>query len=140
MKFSIPVKENKVNIAVGAILGYVIGELKAKLGILYGLSTFGSPDNNVTVGMGYGFAGGEWGTAPMFNVNGIFRVSSRGYFITENYIISGGGETVAILSLGGRSIIKKVALDFGLFIPFYSEMDTFVALPWLRFTVPCVNH
>jgi RNase P/RNase MRP subunit p29 len=136
MKFSIPVKENKVNIAGGAILGYVIGESEAGLGILYGLSTFGTPDNNVTVGMGYGFAGGEWAKSPMINVNGMFRVSSRGYFITENYIIAGGDVGAVILSLGGRSIIKKAALDYGLILPLSADFDGFIALPWLGFTIP----
>jgi hypothetical protein len=135
MKFSIPVKKNKFNVAAGAIAGYVIGEENAGLGIIYGLATVGSPDANVTFGMGYGFAGGEWAQAPMFNLNGMFRVSSRGYFITENYVINADGETVVLITLGGRSIIKKAALDYGLVIPFTSEGVDF-ALPWLGFTVP----
>ena len=135
MKFSIPVKKDKFNIAGGAIAGYVVGEEGAGLGILYGLATYGSPDSNVSFGMGYGFAGGEWAQSPMFNLNGMFRVSSRGYVITENYVISGGGETIVLVSLGGRSIIKKVALDYGLFIP-YADGSIEFAIPWLGFTVP----
>jgi hypothetical protein len=135
MKFSIPVKKNKFNVAAGAIAGYVIGEENAGLGIMYGLATIGSPDANVTFGMGYGFAAGEWAQAPMFNLNGMFRVSSRGYLITENYVINADGETVVLVTLGGRSIIKKAAFDYGLVIPFTSEGVDF-ALPWLGFTVP----
>jgi hypothetical protein len=88
--------------------------------------------------MGYGFAGGEWAQAPMINFNGMFRVSSRGYFITENYFLSGDGENVLLISLGGRSIIKKAALDYGLVLPF-ADMDQFVAIPWLGFTLPFGN-
>ena len=135
-KFSIPVIENKFNIGAGGIAGAVLGEEGASFGILYGLTTFGSPDNNVTVGMGYGFAGGEWAQAPMINLNGMFRVSSRGYFITENYIISAGGEGVVVISLGGRSIIKKAALDYRLILPLSADFDGFIALPWLGFTLP----
>lgn len=135
-KFSIPVVENKFNIGAGGIMGTVLGEEETGFGILYGLSTVGTPDNNVTVGMGYGFAGGEWAKSPMINVNGMFRVSSRGYFITENYIISAGGESVVVISLGGRSIIKKAALDYGLVLPLSADFDGFIALPWLGFTVP----
>lgn len=138
MKFSIPVKKDKFNIAGGAIAGYVLGEEGAGLGIFYGLATYGSPNSNVSFGMGYGFAGGEWAQSPMFNINGMFRVSSRGYFITENYIISGGGETIALFSFGGRSIIKKVALDYGLVIPFV-DAEVEYAIPWLGFTVPFGN-
>lgn len=135
VKFSIPVVKEKFNIAGGAIGGLVVGESDAGLGILYGLATYGSPDANVTIGMGYGFAGGEWSQSPMINFNGMFRVSSRGYFITENYVISGGGETIVLFSFGGRSIIKKAALDYGLILPATSDGVPFAA-PWLGFTIP----
>ncbi len=138
MKFSIPVEENKVNIAAGAIAGTILGESETGFGIVYGLSTFGSPDANVTFGLGYGFAGGEWAKAPMVNFNGMFRVSSRGYFITENYLLSGGGETILLISLGGRSIIKKAALDYGLVFP-VADIGQFIAIPWLGFTIPFGN-
>ncbi len=134
-KFSIPVVENKFNLGAGAIAGTILGEEETGFGILYGISTFGTPDNNVTLGMGYGFAGGEWAQSPMININGMFRVSSRGYFITENYYINAGGENVVLITLGGRSIIKKAALDYGLVIPI-ADIGQFVAIPWLGFTVP----
>lgn len=137
MKFSIPVKKEKFNLAAGAIAGYVIGEEGAGLGILYGLGTYGSHDSNVSFGMGYGFAGGTWAQAPMFNINGMFRVSSRGYFITENYVFI-GDENVVAISLGGRSIIKKAALDYGLVIPVTSDGIP-AAAPWLGFTLPFGN-
>jgi hypothetical protein len=41
-----------------------------------------------------------------------------------------------MLSMGGRSIIKKISLDYGLFIPLSSDMDGFVAIPWLGLEVP----
>lgn len=135
-KFSIPVVEDKFNVAAGAIVGGVIGESESGIGLLYGLATVGSPDANVTLGMGYGFAGGEWAKAPMININGMFRVSNRGYIITENYVISAGGEGVVLISFGGRSIIKKAALDYGLFLPLSADIDQFIAIPWLGFTLP----
>jgi hypothetical protein len=135
-KFSIPLEHNKINLGAGALIGTVLGEEDTGFGILYGLSTFGSPDNNVTVGMGYGFAGGEWASSPLINVNGMFRVSSRGYFITENYYINVGGGGLLLITVGGRWIIKKAALDYGLVIPAGGDIGAFVAVPWLGFTVP----
>lgn len=134
-KFSIPVVKDKVNLGAGAIAGTVLGEAETGFGILYGLSTFGSPDNNVTVGMGYGFAGGEWASSPMINVNGMFRITNRGYFITENYYLNADGENLVLLMLGGRWIIKKAALDYGLVIP-VGDIGSFIAIPWLGFTIP----
>ena len=135
-KFSLPIVKEKFNIAAGAIVGGVIGEPESSIGLLYGLASVGSPDNNVTAGIGYGFAGGDWAQIPVININGMFRVSSRGYIITENYIITSEGETGALISFGGRSIIKKAALDYGLFVPVSADLDRFIAIPWLGFTLP----
>jgi hypothetical protein len=43
-----------------------------------------------------------------------------------------------MLSLGGRRIIKKAALDFGLFMPVGADAG-FIAIPWLGFTIPFGN-
>ncbi|MCK5730923.1 MAG: hypothetical protein KAH68_07605, partial [Draconibacterium sp.] len=137
-KFSVPIVENKVNIGGGAIVGTVLGQEETGFGILYGLSTFGTPDNNLSFGLGYGFAGGGWTTSPLINVNGMFRVTSRGYFITENYYINIDGESAIFLSLGGRWIIKKAALDYGLIFPIIEGVG-FFAFPWLGFTIPFGN-
>ncbi len=137
-KFSVPIVKDKVNIGGGAIVGTVLGEEAMGFGILYGLSTFGTSDNNVTLGLGYGFAAGEWATAPMVNINGMFRVTSRGYFITENYYLPAAGENYFVLMFGGRWIIKKAALDYGLVFPI-ADIGSFVAIPWLGFTIPFGN-
>ncbi len=133
-KFSIPITENKFNVGGGVIFGTVIGEEDAGLGIFYGITTFGSRDNNVTLGMGYGYADGNWANAPMITLSGMFRISKRGYIITENYLINGEGESGLIISVGGRSIIKRAALDYGLVIP--AGVDAGFVIPWLGFTVP----
>lgn len=138
-KFSVPVVEDKVNVGGGALLGTVLGESDMGFGIAYGVSTFGSRDLNVTVGLGYGYAGGSWANSPMVNISGIARTGKNGYLLTENYLIDAGEETLVMLSFGGRRMIRKFGLDFGLFIPVTSELDTFVALPWLGFSVPFGN-
>lgn len=137
-KFSIPIVKDKVNIGGGAIVGTVLGAEETGFGILYGLSTFGTPDNNITLGLGYGFAVGGWTKAPLINVNAMFRVTSRGYFITENYYINIDGESNIMLMLGGRWIIKKAALDYGLVFPI-ADIGSFIAVPWLGFTIPFGN-
>jgi len=135
-KISIPIEKDKINLGAGALIGTVLGESETGFGILYGLSTFGSRDNNVTVGLGYGYTGGEWANSPLININGMFRISQRSYFLTENYIISSGGENLVMLMLGGRWIIKSAALDYGFVIPAGSDIGAFVAIPWLGITIP----
>ena len=137
-KFSVPIVKNKINIGGGAIVGTVLGAGETEFGILYGLSTFGTPDNNISLGLGYGFAAGGWTTTPLLNVNAMFRVTNRGYFITENYYINIDGESAIFLSLGGRWIIKKATLDYGLVFPIIDDVG-FFALPWLGFTIPFGN-
>lgn len=131
-KFSIPLKKEKINLGGGAIIGTVLGEDLGGFGIVYGVSTFGSRDNNVTFGIGYGFAGGDFASTPLINFSGMSRISSRGYIITENYYINGGG----VISLGGRWMIKKASLDFLLVIPYGEDIGTFVAFPVIGFAIP----
>ena len=135
-KFSIPITKDKLSIGAGALIGTVVGEENTGFGILYGISTFGSKDNNISIGLGYGYAGGEWAKSPMININAMLRTGARGYFITENYFIQTGKTTTVILSFGGRQIIKDAGLDYGLLIPFNSEIEDFIALPWLGITIP----
>jgi len=135
-KFSIPVVRDKFNLGAGALMGTVLGEEETGFGILYGISTFGSKDKNVSLGLGYGYAGGDWAKAPMINLNTMIRFGPKGYFISENYFMQTEGTTALIFSFGGRHIIQKAGLDYGLIIPIISDMGTFLALPWLGITIP----
>jgi hypothetical protein len=135
-KFSIPVEKDKFNLGTGAFLGTIVGEETGMFGLLYGTATIGSRDKNVSFGLAYGFAGGEWLNVPVINVSSMIRTGPKGYFITENYVITAEGEIVVLLSAGGRSIIRNIGLDYSLWIPLGFEMDTFVAIPFLGITIP----
>jgi len=134
-KVSFPIKE-KVHIAAGVLVGTLIGrgsDLGA-FGFAYGNTTFGSTSNNLSAGLGYGFADGEFADRPTVSVSGMFRTGKRGYIITENYYVDFGFDEVLILSLGGRYVGKKIILDYG---GFYStELDTFFIVPWLSISIP----
>lgn len=136
-KFSLPVVENKVNLGAGALLGTVVGgNNSTSYGVLYGISTFGSKDQNLNIGLGWGFADGEMAKNPTLNISGMVRTGARGYFITENYLIGTPEETVVLSMVGGRRIIKRVGLDFGVVMPFSKDIDSFIAIPWLGLTIP----
>ena len=135
-KFSIPVSKDKFSLGGGALLGTVLIEKNTGFGIVYGIGTVGSKDKNVSLGLGYGFAASDWAESPMININVMLRTGARGYFISENYYIRTADADAALLSFGGRQIIKKAGLDYGLVIPLSSEMESFIAIPWLGLTIP----
>jgi hypothetical protein len=135
-KFSIPVVPDKFNLGIGALTGIVAGASSTGFGILYGLATLGSHDKNITVGLGYGFAAGSWTQRPLLSLSGMLRVSKKGYLMTENYLINFPDSKLMIVGLGGRSLIRKAGLDYGLAIPVYTGMSTFIAIPWLGLTIP----
>lgn len=136
-KFSIPVSKDKFNIGLGGLLGTSsLSEKGSGFGILYGMTTFGDRDQNVTLGLGYGYASGKFNSNPTITVSAVVRVSARGYFITENYYLGSGSSGLVLLSFGGRRIVNRTGIDFGLFIPISSSTTTLVAIPWLGITAP----
>ncbi len=135
LKYSVPVVKDKINLGGGALIGTVIGE-QGSAGIVYGISTFGSKDKNITVGLGYGFGGGEFASTPLINIGGMIRTGANGYLMTENYLIINSDNFGLLTMIGGRRIIRHFGLDFGVGIPIGSDMDGFFAFPWLGFTIP----
>jgi len=135
-KLSIPVVENKFNIGTGAFLGTVVGEESGVFGLLYGTSTIGTRDQNMSFGLAYGFADGDWMKVPIINISFMVRTGPKGYLISENYIIPFDKEKIVLISVGGRSIIRNVGLDYSLWIPLGADMESFVAIPFLGVTIP----
>jgi len=136
-KFSIPVKKDKFNVGAGALLAKVLGEEESGFGLVYGITTFGSRDRNISLGLGYGYAGNSWAKTPTISLSGMIRTGARGYLITENYFIDAGeNDNLVMLSAGFRWVIKKAGLDFGLFMPLESSLREFIAIPWLGITIP----
>jgi hypothetical protein len=136
-KISMPVGKNKFNLGVGMLLGTVLGERSnTGFGILYGIATFGAKDKNLNLGLGWAYADGEIAQRPTINISGMIRTGPKGYFITENYIISTSDDIAVLSIIGGRRLIKHTGLDFGLMIPLEKNMDSFIAVPWLGITIP----
>lgn len=135
-KFSIPLVKDKINVGGGALMGLVTGEEGTGFAMVYGSSTFGSRDKNLTFGLGYGYAGDSWANTPLINISAMIRTGPRGYFLTENYLVDTGETTACLLMIGGRSMLNKAGLDYGFIIPISEGMDSFIAIPWLGFTIP----
>ena len=138
-KASIPLVKDKLNLGAGALLAWVIGD-DYGFGIGYGALTVGGRDKNLTLGAGWAFSGGEWADAPTIMLSGMTRVSKKTYLVTENYLLGLSGSFIVAVSLGGRSVQKKLAVDYGLVLPFGEQIGTFIAVPWLGIAVPFGNR
>jgi len=137
-KVTLPIVKEKFNVGAGAILGYVLGE-SAGFGITYGAMSLGNRDNNLTLGAGWAFADGTWADKPTFTLSGMTRVGRKTYLLSENYYIAIEDASLGILSFGGRSVQKRLAIDYGLFIPIGADIGSFIAIPWLGIAVPFGN-
>lgn len=91
------------------------------VGIAYGVGTFGSEDDALTVGAGMAYSDGSRGGLVM--IGGETRPRRNLKVITENYVWRGGG----ILSAGVRFMGERFSTDLGLAVPFGG--DLFVAFP-----------
>ncbi|HHL73877.1 MAG TPA: hypothetical protein ENJ29_15310 [Bacteroidetes bacterium] len=99
------------------------------VGILYGVTTFGSMDKSITAGLGYGFVDKEVADRPMVILGGEWRVSRRVSLVTENWVLPGldGG----LVSYGVRFFGRKLSVDLAFWSP--TEEFLFPGIPYVDF-------
>jgi len=137
-KISFPIKEDKFSLGGGVLAFTVIGdELDNPFaGIAYGVGTLGNRDANLSLGVGYGFAGGGWADSPTITFSGMIRVNRRTYVMSENYLIGSSGDNFFFSLIGGRTVWDNISLDYGLVIPVSADTSGFIGIPWLGLVVP----
>ena len=133
-KASISVPNSNVHLAAGAVIGGVLGEESGGASLVYGVSTLGTRDTNLSIGLGYGYAGSEWSSTPTLTLSGMTRIGRTTYLITENYVFP-GSDVAGVISAGIRWAPENFAVDFGLVRPLDVE-GSFIGLPWLGVTIP----
>jgi len=122
-----------VQVATGVAVVTGLGDLDGTGGIVYGVSTFGSPDNSVSVGAGYGFSSDDVFDQPLAMLGGDFRFARRASFVTENYLVPFGdnGDYTLVVSYGVRLFGDRLSVDLGFFN--LIEEPLFPGLPLLGF-------
>ena len=125
----------KVGVKTSKKMDLAFGALVAKLpedapsaGILYGVSTFGSLDNSITIGLGYGYFDDELADKPIVVLGGETRTSRSISLVTENWIVP--EKDTPIISMGLRFFGEKLSADFALIFPLEDEVITF---PYIDF-------
>ncbi len=132
-KLTLPLHSEAVNIGVGVIYGNLFSSNSGGAGILYGVGTFGSQYAAVTLGLGYGFAGGEFARKPVFVLGGETQVSSSIKLVTENWFPA--DTDFRLLSFGIRFFGEHLAADLGFLYPLsdHGSMRGFPFVPWIGF-------
>ncbi len=137
-KYSLPLATDQFHLSLGGVIGGVIGggsDGGGLAGLLYGTATVGNRNNNISLGVGFGYVDDGFSGRPVINISGMRRLSSRGYLITENYIFSVESGSEALISAGYRYAAESFAVDFALVRP-VGATDGFIGIPWLGVTLP----
>lgn len=133
-KVGIPISEN-VAVGVGVALAGVADAGLAGIG--YGVLTLGNYDDNITLGLGYGWNEEEAMDQPIITVSGMLRTSRSFALVSENWFVPENGGTFFILSYGIRFMSEALSVDvamlnnadiadgFPLGIPYVSLMVRF---------------
>jgi hypothetical protein len=117
---------DKVHLAGGVLFAGTNGGTG---GIYYGVGTFGDGNASVTVGGGYGFAGGKIQSKPVAMLGGEFRIARRIGFVTENYLLP-IDENSVLYSFGFRFMGEKLTTDLALANVSGSEI---IGIPYVDF-------
>jgi hypothetical protein len=123
---------DQIHVAAGLLLAGTTGG-EGTGGVLYGAGTFGDGDASLTIGVGYGFAGGDIATKPALLVGGEKRISRRIALVTENYLLPTDDAEI-VYSLGLRFMGEKLTTDLGLFrLLDQGDNNDFLGLPFVDF-------
>lgn len=105
------------------------------LGIAYGVGTYGSIENNVSGGLGWGFVEDEFSAKPIVMVSGMARVWRNASVVSENWFIPTGEKYYGFLSYGVRFFGEKISVD----LAFINNADIirvfFLGAPFVDFVV-----
>jgi uncharacterized membrane protein len=116
----------KVHLAAGVLFA---GTKGGTGGVYYAVGTLGDGNGSVTLGGGYGFAGGKIERKPVGMLGAEKRVSRRISIVTENYLLPVSGSNV-LYSFGLRFMGEKMTTDLALFNMANSGI---IGIPWLDF-------
>jgi hypothetical protein len=116
----------KVHLAAGVLFA---GTKGGTGGVYYAVGTVGDGNGSVTLGGGYGFAGGKIERKPVGMLGAEKRVSRRIALVTENYLLPVSHDNL-LYSFGLRFMGEKITTDLALFNVANSGV---IGIPWVDF-------
>ncbi|MCX6257802.1 MAG: hypothetical protein NTW49_07915 [Bacteroidia bacterium] len=114
----------------GILLAGISGE-NGNFGVVYGVGTYGDEDDNITLGIGYGYEDFELVNKPILTLGAMCRLSKGFGLVTENWLVQKYG----VVSYGIRFMGKKMTVDLA-FLNNADIADFFViGMPFIDFVV-----
>jgi len=123
---------NNISLATGLLMAGLPGENEPVIGILYGVTTFGNADNNVTAGFGYGYVDWHFAKKPFLVLGGQYRMTRRISFVSENWILPGLEEP--LISGGFRFFGEALSVDLAALM-FVGTDTGWPVIPYIDFVV-----
>lgn len=103
-------------------------------GVGYGVTTLGSGDHSLTLGLGWPFVVGHGSSSePMLLIGGDTRLSRRVKLVGEWWKFPGASQMPGTIGL--RFFGEKMAVDFGFVHVWGARMGGFPAIPYLDFAI-----
>ncbi|WP_242922780.1 hypothetical protein [Pontibacter liquoris] len=134
-KYTFPVSEK---LRAGAGILYLnaanIEEEFSGLGVGYGIVTYGSTDNNATLGLGYGYVDGSFSSKPIITFSGMRRVGRKVGLVTENWLAPTDGY-YGIYSYGLRFMGEKLTVDLAFINNPDIAQEIFIGVPYVDFVI-----
>ena len=105
------------------------------IGIIYAVNTIGNSEQNITLGLGWGFSNNEnMAQRPIITLSGMKRVGQKAALITENWIIPTDGY-YPVLSYGVRFFGEKISVDLAFINSADIVQGLFIGIPFIDFAV-----
>lgn len=103
-------------VAIGALMAHLPFDAgtSSSVGVLYGVGTLGSRENNVTLGAGWGYVGGTLSKTPVMTLGGQRRVGRRLALISENWFVPSRLSDGGVITYGVRILGESIAVDLAL--------------------------
>lgn len=125
----------KFHVGGGAL---VIGMADAGVStLLYGTTTFGSKESNVSISGGYGLVDGEFADYPVISISGMTRLNDGLSLVSENYMFpTGKSEVINLNSFGVRLFSPNNSFDIAVVSSFNiigEGADILPVLPWISY-------
>lgn len=131
-KYSMQVSEN-LRVGIGVLYGNV-SDLVGGFGVGYGLATYGNPEHNATLGLGFGFFDGDFSKDPVITISGMTRISRRVSLVTENWFFPADVYR-GILTYGIRFFGESMSVDLALINNTDIATAFPIGIPYIDFVV-----